>query len=233
MPEIVHSFFSFEAGPQQTPSLAPKTRGIALNPDAVLRLNSTEEYLYQQGFLTLFRLEPNQEAKGCYRLGQHPDSRPLDPVSATIPIPNGIYSFVIVNTANGLDLRIGLGGHSYTAGKAEEVVAAGDLHFIEGVLSKITNQSGSYHIKSEEPLEEQRRQYQNALDAMQKVGLTMEKFRPFQEPAVKTLFFSRPGPVNKTGPALRPAPTTSYGSQAEFPSHPCTDATPRVRLPAL
>ena len=206
MPEIVQSFFSFEAGARQTPRLVTKTRGIALNPDAVLRLNSTEEYLYQQGFLTLFRLEPNPEAKGSYRLEQHPDSRPLDPLSATIPIPNGIYSFVIVKTAKGFDLRIGLGGHSYTADKAAEVVAAGDLHFIEGVLSKMTNQSGTYHIKSEEPLEEQRRQYQNALDAMQQVGLAMEKFCPFQEPAAKTLFFSRPGQVNKTGAAHRDQP---------------------------
>ncbi|MBP6103907.1 MAG: hypothetical protein KBD23_03840 [Gammaproteobacteria bacterium] len=214
MPEIVQSFFSFEAGPRQTQSLAPKATGIALNPDAALRLNSTEEYFYQQGFLTLFKLALNPEAKGCYRLDQHPCSTPLDPLSATIPIPDGIYSFVIVKIAKGFDLRIGLGGHSYTASKAKEVVAAGDLHFIEGVLSKITNQSGSYHIKSEDPLDEQRRQYEHALDAMQKVGLPMEKFYPFQEPRAKTLFFTR-------------------GSQAELPSRPCTNAAPRARLPAL
>ena len=230
MPEIVHSFFSFEAGAPQTQSLAPKTRGIALNPDAILRLNSTEEYSYQQGFLTLFRLAPNPEANG-YRLHQHPCSKPLDAASATIPIPDGIYSFVILETPKGLDLRIGLGGHSYTANKAPEVVAAGDLHFIEGVLSKITNQSGSYHIKSEDPLEEQRRQYENAIEAMQKVGLPIEKFRPFQEPAAKTLFFSSSG-CRKTSYPAKP-PHGPRDSQAELPSRPCTGVAPRVRLPAL
>lgn len=231
MPEIVHSFFSFEADAGQTQSLAPKTRGIALNPDAVLRLNSTEEYFYQQGFLTLFTLEPNPEASGCYRLGQHPDSRPLDAASATIPTPDGIYSFVILETPKGFDLRIGLGGHPYTADKAKKVVIAGDFHFIKGVLRKITNQSGSYHIKSEEPLEEQRRQYEDGLDAMQKVGLPMEKFRPFQEPAAKTLFFSSSSYRNNHYSAK--ALYDPRDSQPESTSHPCTDATPRVRLPAL
>jgi hypothetical protein len=220
MPEIVDSFFSFEAGARQTPSLAPKTRGIALNPDAILRLNSTEEYFYQQGFLTLFelRLDPKN---GYYRLDQHPCSRPLDALNATIPIPDGIYSFVILKTPKGFDLRIGIGGHSYTADKAKEVAAAGDLHFIEGVLSKITNQSGSYHIKSEEPLEEQRLQYEHALDAMQKVGLPMEKFCPFQAPVAKTLFFSS----SYSAKPLR-------GTQAELPSHPYTGEAHWARLPA-
>ncbi len=233
MPKIVHSFFSFEADARQTQSLAPKTRGIALNPDAILRrLNSTEEYFYQQGFLTLFTLEPSPEASGYYRLGQHPDSRPLDAASATIPIPDGIYSFVILKTPKGFDLRIGLGGHPYTADKAKKVVIAGDFHFIKGVLRKITNQSGSYHIKSEEPLEEQRRQYEDGLDAMQKVGLPMEKFHPFQEPAAKTLFFSNSSYCNNNYSSAK-LRDDLRDSQPESTPRPCTGEAPRVRLPVL
>jgi len=241
MPEIVQSFFSFEADARQTPSLVPKTRGIALNPDAILRLNSTEEYFYQQGFLTLFKLAPNPEAKGCYRLLQHPLSRPLDPSTANIQTPHTIYPFVILETKQGLDLRIGLGGHYHTADKAESVLAAGDLHFTPdglrgGFLSKVTDQSGTYHKRSSDTLKEQRHQYDCSINAMRAVGLPVDdenRFCPFQEPtATKPLLFSSRAAYGSSCYSAKPL-HSPCGSQSELPSHPCTDAAPRGRLPAL
>ena len=59
-----------------------------------------------------------------------------------------VYSFVILENEQGsLELRLGLGNHYFTSGRAATVKAAGDIHFWKGEITKITNQSGGYHTE--------------------------------------------------------------------------------------
>ncbi len=218
MPGFDHSLFyqlPKEPAVQVRLSEQPR-RGVPFDPSAMLRrANSTEEQAYNQGLLTLFKLVPDTtDAEGFYRFEQHH--------AGAFTIPHGIYAFVIVETTEGFDLRVGSAGHYYVAGKAPYVIAAGDLYFTSGFLSKITDQSGSYNTKSLNPKEREHR-HREALEAMKAMGLPMDKFCAFEETTITLLFSAGRGYQKHHGiPAA---------SMAKSQDRPCTDAAPRVRQP--
>lgn len=119
---------------------------IPLDPAVPKKLKGTfQETLYiqqlQNGKPTYHRLRKN-ETTGKYDI--------INPDNQVVPHHKTahIYSFVILeNEAGTLELRLGLGSHYYTSGRASAVKAAGDIHFWKGEITKITNQSGGYHTE--------------------------------------------------------------------------------------
>ena len=105
---------------------------------------------------------------------------------------DGIYAFVIQET-NQLEMTLGLCSHFWLSGKATQVRAAGEIHYSKGIIIKITDQSGSYHLSLSDPAYAQKRQA--ALEAMQNCGLPMNKFQSFQEPLKEPLVFGGPAPI--------------------------------------
>ncbi len=119
---------------------------IPLDPAVPTKLKGTfQETLYieqlKSGKPTHHRLRKN-ETTGKYDI--------INPDNQVVPYHKTahVYSFVILeNEAGTLELRLGLGSHYYTSGRANAVKAAGDIHFWNGEITKITNQSGGYHTK--------------------------------------------------------------------------------------
>src|SRR5690349_12846857 len=119
---------------------------IPLDPAMPKKLKGTfQETLYiqqlQTGKPTYHRLQKN-DATGKYEI--------INPDNQVVPYHKTahVYSFVILeNEAGALELRLGLGNHYFTAGRANTVKAAGDIHFWKGEIIKITNQSGGYHTE--------------------------------------------------------------------------------------
>jgi hypothetical protein len=98
-----------------------------------------------------------------------------------------IYSFVVLENEQGaLELRLGLGNHYFTSGRADSVKAAGDIHLWKGDITKITNQSGGYHLENNEDI------FNSARAAIEAVNvLPIEKFVAFNKPETPVLFSSR------------------------------------------
>lgn len=119
---------------------------IPLDPAVPKTLKGTfQETLYvqqlQSGKPTYHRLRKNN-ATNKYEI--------INPENQVVPYHKTahVYSFVILENEQGsLELRLGLGNHYFTSGRATNVKAAGDIHFWKGEITKITNQSGGYHAK--------------------------------------------------------------------------------------
>lgn len=104
-----------------------------------------QETLYiqqlQSGKPTYHRLQKN-ETTGKYDI--------INPEGQVVPSHKAahIYSFVVLEKEDrSLELRLGLGNHYFTSGRAGTVKAAGDIHLWKGEITKITNQSGGYHVE--------------------------------------------------------------------------------------
>lgn len=91
----------------------------------------------------------------------------------------GIYAFVILEEQGQLNLRLGKMSHWFVAKKTQFVKAAGDIYFSEGIITKVTDQSGGYCIDKQDPdIEAKKASVRHHIEA---VGLPMDKFKPFME----------------------------------------------------
>ncbi len=117
-----------------------------------------------------------------------------------------IYSFVVLeNEDHSLELRLGLGNHYFTSGRANSVKAAGDIHLWKADITKITNQSGGYHAENNKDIS------YSAYAAMEAVSLPMEKFVAFSDIKAPVIFSK----VNSLNAKLQsPHPYTAPKLQA-------------------
>lgn len=159
---------------------------IPLNPAVLQKLEGTfQEKLYFQqhhsGNPTCHRLQINDATQEYAII--NPNNEVVPPHKAA-----HIYTFAIVTNACGLlELRLGLGNHYFTADRAKTVKAAGDIHFLRGKITKITNQSGGYHIETNDPLASKKQA--SAMAAMRLFKLPIDKFVPYKP---EPILFSNP-----------------------------------------
>lgn len=183
---------------QWVPALFAEDLSIAQSPNSHIVLKDTlQEKMYlleleKYGQSLAYQLQRVSGSEEYYLLG---------PQGETIRGSElfHVYAFVIIkktleNGETKLELRIGTSNHRFVANCAESVIAAGDIYFEmgNGRISKITDQSGGYHIANDDPKAHLKRA--QAKMAMQMVGLPMDKFQPFMsepvsiEPSREILF---------------------------------------------
>ncbi len=165
---------------------------IPLDPDSLRRLPDCRQGPYSATGtpLTLFSLKPalskppSSEQTAYLLQTKHANTQP--PL-----IPDGIYSFIITADPQGLfSLTLGKGPHVLVSERAAGVIAAGDIYFVQGYITKITDQSGSYHLSAADPQRFEKQQ--RAQKAMQQLGLPMQYFTTFQTIAKQPLLFGFP-----------------------------------------
>lgn len=178
---------------------------ISLDPEIPKALKGTfQETLYIQqlknGELTFHTLYKN-EVTHKYEI--------INPKGQIVPSHKTahIYSFVVLQQKDGsLALRLGLGNHYFTSGRANTVKAAGDIHLWKADITKITNQSGGYHIENNKDISN------SAYAAMEAVSLPMEKFVAFSDAKAPVIFSTK---VNSLNAKLQsPRPYTAPKPQA-------------------
>ncbi len=153
---------------------------IEMNPDVAVTLESNKfKIYYAKCFPRVFT--PYKMHDGTYSKSAESDSK-----------LSGVYAFVVIEHK----LRIGLAPHAIVANKARAVQAAGDLHFQSGKISKVTDQSGTYHVQANDLLA--RHKQDAARIAMKAAGLPMDKFEPFSKPLIYSKLIRTP--VTPTGP---------------------------------
>lgn len=115
-------------------------------------------------------------------------------IPPTLIPQNKTYIFVIVETPidpedtekGNLQLRIGSGSHYFLANKSNQVLAAGEIEFKDGKITRINDQSGAYSLEKEKEREqlaatdESKYPYgRSILKSMKKVGLPIDKVQPY------------------------------------------------------
>ena len=105
-------------------------------------------------------------------------------------IPSGKYPYVILSQADNYELRIGLMHHYYLAEKRFEVVAAGEIIFEQGVIAKINDRSGGYHLDAEDELVQKLKKV-SLYNVFDKVGLPRDKFYAESDCKAKTPSLAR------------------------------------------
>jgi len=110
------------------------------------------------------------------------------------PTPKRPYHFIqnppSLTTHDRFELRISQGNHFPTSGQAKSVVAAGDIYTNEGVITKVTDQSGTFYTPTTDPTASHKKAA--ALAAISAFGLPTSLFVPFSTPG--PLLFSK-GPT--------------------------------------
>lgn len=169
---------------------------IALNSNTPIALRNTfQEKIYLQQLQTfgsplIYRLRKHKTSNQYYLLG-------LDDEIIQGPHIFPVCAFVILEIEEHLELRLGNTNHLFVSGHAPTVKAAGDIHFSNGHIVKITDQSGGYNVSITDPMAREKRA--SAKAAMTAVQLPMDKFVPFvvEPERSKPLLFSK-GPFSAT-----------------------------------